>query len=67
MSGSTSLIRILLDQYFDCVVYTPSLGKNYNLAIKVALTVNQCSARGFLQRRNDYKLISDREAVFVPD
>lgn len=42
VSGSTSLIRILLDQYFSRVVYTPSLWKNYNLAIKVPLKVNQC-------------------------
>lgn len=44
VSGSTSLIKTFLDQYFDHIVYAPSFWKNYNLAIKVPLTLNQCSA-----------------------
>lgn len=44
VSGSTFLIKTLLDWYFNRIVDTPSFCKNYNLAIKVLLMMNQCSA-----------------------
>lgn len=62
-SGSTSLIKTLLDQYFNCIVYTPTVWMNYNVAIKIPLIVNQLSAwEDFSRDKNYYKLISYSEA-----
>lgn len=57
-AGRPSLIKTLLVQYFNRIVYTPFWGMNYNFAVKISLRLNKLSAQEHIyEEKNFRKLI----------